>query len=208
VGGAFDSINNVHANNVACWNDTAWSALGTGINIILDGVYSMAGDGNGLYVGGSFSMAGGNPVNNIAKWNGTTWSALGSGLNYGVQINGLCVYNGNVYAGGPFDSAGGQPENYIAEWGSPEGINELSPSNNLVTVYPNPSNGIFTIEQSAEKQSGVIEVYNVLGEKVFKSSFSAPRFTLDLSGQPAGIYLYRLITQEGKLISTGKLIKE
>jgi uncharacterized repeat protein (TIGR03803 family) len=88
------------------------------------------------------------------------------------------------------------------------GVLQLMANDEKIIIYPNPSNGIFTIEQSAEKQIGVIEVYNVLGEKVFKSSFSAPRFTLDLSGQPAGIYFYRITAEDGKCMGSGKLVKE
>jgi len=88
----------------------------------------------------------------------------------------------------------------------PTGINNINAIIEKAEVFPNPSKGVFTLEQSAEKQSEVIEVYNVLGEKIYSSSFSAPRTTLNLTGQPSGIYLYRITSEKGEAIATGKLI--
>jgi uncharacterized repeat protein (TIGR03803 family) len=87
-------------------------------------------------------------------------------------------------------------------------VNELPVEANVVKVYPNPGKGVFILEQSAEKQKEEIEIYNVLGQKIFQHSFSALRTTLDLSGQPADIYFYRIISEKGDFIASGKLIKE
>jgi hypothetical protein len=87
----------------------------------------------------------------------------------------------------------------------PTAVQNISKPKTVVDVFPNPSNGVFTLEQSAEKQSEVIEVYNVLGEKIYYSSFSAPRITLNLTGQPSGIYLYRITSEKGEAIGSGKL---
>ncbi len=67
------------ANNIAKWDGSAWSALGSGMN---DAVHALAVDGSGnLVAGGSFTTAGGVSANHIAKWDGSAWSALGSGIN-------------------------------------------------------------------------------------------------------------------------------
>jgi len=79
-------------------------------------------------------------------------------------------------------------------------------------VYPNPSNGIFTI---AINQPGtisetqmVMEIYNVLGEKIYVMPLQQVEGnnTINISNKPAGIYFYRIITQNGSLISEGKMI--
>ncbi len=105
---------------------------------------------------------------------------------------------------GKISSAGGS-SNVCS---TPTSVNTISPPINSVQVYPNPGNGVFIIEQSAEKQSGVIEVYNILGEKIHQHSFSALLTTLDLSGQPSGIYFYRITSEKGEAINSGKLIIE
>jgi len=233
AGGAFTKAGNLTANHIASWEHYSinkWDSLGPGTD---DTVFALSqGDapyaviikshkteyvGNILLVGGKFRHVDKVSSPYIAAYNGG-WYIIGQ-LNatvYALTCSPFSTGNENNYVGGVFDSCYGSEYrdtlrlNYVAQLqlGFPGGINEVSPSNNDVTVYPNPSNGIFTIEQSAEKQSGVIEVYNVLGEKVFKSSFSAPRFTLNLSGQPNGVYIYKVVDKSGTIIGTGKLVVE
>ena len=92
VGGSF-TISGV-ATNIAKWNGSHWSALGSGMT----NVYALAVSGTDLYAAGWFARAGGIPVTNIAKWNGTNWSALGAGVSRIVFA--LAVSGSNVYAGG------------------------------------------------------------------------------------------------------------
>ncbi len=77
VGGKFSIAGGTSANNIAKFDGSTWSALGTGVSICggvscSPVVYSLAvfdeGTGSGLYVGGSFLSAGGVSVNNIARW--------------------------------------------------------------------------------------------------------------------------------------------
>ncbi len=75
-------------------------------------------------------------------------------------------------------------------------------------VYPNPGMGIFNFETArSEVQQGSIEVYNVLGKKVYSKLYSGSfSFSIDISSQPSGIYLYRLLAENGKLMAGGKLV--
>ena len=120
VGGDFITAGGVIVNNIAKWDGTKWSALGTGVfSQYGSSIQALAMDGAGnLYAGGSFTNAGGVLANNIAKWDGTTWSALGTAPDFGVSntVNALAVDGGNLYAGGNFTTAGGVPVNRIAKW--------------------------------------------------------------------------------------------
>jgi hypothetical protein len=88
------------------------------------------------------------------------------------------------------------------------GINELQKQAAQIKLYPNPSNGKFSIEIKNEelRTKNVVEIYNMIGEKVYSNSFSIqnPEFKIDLTGQPGGIYLYRITNEEGNLVSSGK----
>lgn len=77
AGGTFTNIGGVSANNIAVWNGTAWSPLGTGVN---SSITSIIVRGEDIYVGGSFTTAGGVTANRVAKWNGTAWSGLSSAI--------------------------------------------------------------------------------------------------------------------------------
>ncbi len=71
IGGTFTLAGNVAVNNIAKWDGTSWSSLGTGLN---GSVSSIKVSGTDVYVGGWFTTAGGTPANYIAKWNGSSWS--------------------------------------------------------------------------------------------------------------------------------------
>jgi hypothetical protein len=111
AGGYFTNAGGVAATNIAEWDGTAWSALGSGIN---GQVYALAVIGTDLYAGGLFTTAGGVSANYIAKWDGSAWSALGSGMNN--QVLALAVSGTDLYAGGYFTTAGGVPASRIAKW--------------------------------------------------------------------------------------------
>ena len=82
IGGSFKSVNGLPVANVAMFDGTNWSALGSGIQGTIITMKMINGE---LYVAGYIQSAGGIPVNNIAKWNGTTWSAVGQGLPYVIR---------------------------------------------------------------------------------------------------------------------------
>ena len=130
AGGHFTTAGGVTAKNIAKWDGTGWSALGTGMWGIEEedvwwlAVYALAVDGLGnLYAGGDFTTAGGVMANCIARWDGTAWSALGTGMGgiYGEDV-GPCVAAlavdslGNLYAAGYFTTADGTSADSIAKW--------------------------------------------------------------------------------------------
>lgn len=110
--GAFKEIGGVKANNIAKWDGSAWSPLGTGIN---DWVLSLAMSGTDLYAGGFFFSAGGKAANHVAKWDGKSWSPVGTGVG-GDVVFAVAISGSNLYAGGLFTSAGGKSIKNIAKW--------------------------------------------------------------------------------------------
>jgi hypothetical protein len=115
AGGSFTTAGGSPATNIAKWNGSSWSALGSGIGG--GGPYgpvvsALAVSGSDLYAGGDFTTAGGSPATNIAKWNGSSWSALGSGMDGSVSA--LAVSGSDLYVGGSFTMAGGKFSAYIA----------------------------------------------------------------------------------------------
>jgi hypothetical protein len=151
VGGSFATAGAVSANNIAKWDGSNWSALGSGMSGYGGDtrVRSLAVDGsNNLYAGGYFTTAGGVNANYIAKWNGTTWSPLGSGMNDRVSC--LLVVGNTLYAGGRFTTAGGVSANRIAKWDgsawSPlgSGMNDVVSSLAMDTSGNLYAGGIFT----------------------------------------------------------------
>jgi hypothetical protein len=123
VGGSFTSAGGVVANNIARWDGTSWSALGTGtsgnggwVRAIRSYTPSGFGPGPMIYAGGDFTNAGGVAVNFIARWNGTAWSALGTTVGTSGGVFAMTEYNGNLVVGGAFPTAGMVTCNFIANW--------------------------------------------------------------------------------------------
>jgi hypothetical protein len=104
IAGSFSIAGNSLANNIAKWDGTNWSALGSGLGPgAMYNVYALAVSGSDLYAGGDFNTANGAPANGIAKWNGSRWTAVG-GMN--AIVHALVVSGSDLYAGGYFISGG------------------------------------------------------------------------------------------------------
>ncbi|MGP8214629.1 MAG: T9SS type A sorting domain-containing protein [Bacteroidia bacterium] len=218
VGGNFDSAGGNPANNIAMWNGTSWSALGGGITGIMNNnngpVYSLASYNNYLYVGGPFDTAGGMLANGLARWDGTNWSLLPQQLsenNFDPDsyrgAYALLVYANSLYVAGSFDSAGTIPVSDVAVWTSPSSINELS-NKYSIKAFPNPNNGLFTIQSNTAPVNSIVEIYNILGQNIYQNKLNTNTLEINLSNQPAGMYLYRVISETGECIGSGKLVIE
>jgi hypothetical protein len=136
VGGWFADVNNngvgiPEADNIARWDGTAWSALGSdgaGNGALNEKVRAIAIDGTDLYVGGGFTNAGGIATTDaIARydveneqWNTMGNNGAGNGSIVG-QVHAIAVSDTGVYVGGSFQDVNnnGTPvteADYIVKW--------------------------------------------------------------------------------------------
>lgn len=75
-----------------------------------------------------------------------------------------------------------------------------------VTIYPNPNYGKFYIRLQGITGKMQIEVYNILGQRVSYEELNSTVTQLDLSTQSKGVYLYRVINEDNKVVWRGKVI--
>ena len=68
IGGYFNTAGGVTAKNVASWDGTAWSALGSGIEDSGNGVLAAATDGTRIWIGGDFFEVGGKVSGYFAEY--------------------------------------------------------------------------------------------------------------------------------------------
>ena len=92
--------------------------------------------------------------------------------------------------------------------GISDGIDENNLDASNITIYPNPSNGKFTIEISDFAIYNLqFTIYNLLGEVIFNQQISkSANQQIDLSAHPKGIYFLQLQTEKGMVYR--KLMKE
>lgn len=112
------------------------------------------------------------------------------------------VGNDKIYIGGKtLNSSDGIRDFTVARY-----TNDLHVGNRIsetagLTIIP-VSNGIFRI--ITDKTATAIEVYNIAGIKLESNIITNGNCLVDLSNQPAGIYMYRL-SKDNKVIASGKL---
>ncbi len=116
IGGYFSSVGGVAVNNIAKWNGSEWSALGSGVTggFSPSPVQALAHDGTYLYAGGFFTNAGGSSISYLAKWNGSSWSSVGGNPNNAVYD--IEFIDNKIFVSGYFTSVGGVSANRIAEY--------------------------------------------------------------------------------------------
>lgn len=74
------------------------------------------------------------------------------------------------------------------------GISESAMETNNVSIFPNPSNGIFNVTAKAVNMN--IEVVDILGNVVKKMNVNNNRAQVDLSNQNTGVYFIRVTANE------------
>lgn len=114
VGGAFSFIDGHLLSNIAKWDGTNWSSLGSGVD---GAVVDMASGPGGLYVCGSFTHAGGTQVGRIARWDGTNWWPVGNGTGIrSGEVKAFAIQGSNIYVGGNFSAVDEVEVYHVAKW--------------------------------------------------------------------------------------------
>ncbi|MBE0639515.1 MAG: T9SS type A sorting domain-containing protein [Bacteroidales bacterium] len=75
-------------------------------------------------------------------------------------------------------------------------LESLDSVHHFIEIYPNPTQGIFTIEGSMDLIN--VRVFNAFGVGIFSGSLHLPA-GIDLSSQPKGVYFIRMETETGSL---------
>jgi hypothetical protein len=85
------------------------------------------------------------------------------------------------------------------------GITEVESQQWIINIFPNPSSGIFFINNSIKEEITSATVYNYLGEEIFSSIRGES--AIDITKAAKGIYFYSVTLRDGT-ITKGKLVKE
>lgn len=91
-----------------------------------------------------------------------------------------------------FGSAGFQAKGSAIEYQSEPEI-DTKPSYNAITIYPNPSKGIYTVDLTQVQEARTITIYNVLGVLVYNQALTPQtQNQIDLTHLTNGYYIARI----------------
>jgi hypothetical protein len=80
------------------------------------------------------------------------------------------------------------------------GVEEMLGDENNIEVFPNPSNGLFSIKHQ-NNQPETIEIFNLIGEKIYSTTNNKDVTTdIDISHSPKGIYFVKVYDGENNHI--------
>ena len=74
---------------------------------------------------------------------------------------------------------------------------DVNISVNNINIYPNPTNGLFTVKG---KEIHLAVITNMSGQIIKQLSINAEQFTLDISEQPIGVYIIKIVTNKGIVV--------
>ena len=144
---------------------------------------------------GSFTVAAGAPIR--VDLSGELNLTAGAAYTFELYINGVNVYyisSFSAYPGGAAFQNGVRSYqhnfrlNVIGTQLETEEVNR----NSDVAVFPNPSNGQFTI-QTGNAENTLVDIYNIIGKKIFSANPTQQKtIEINLSGQPKGIYIVKI----------------
>jgi hypothetical protein len=85
-------------------------------------------------------------------------------------------------------------------------VNSLSNPSVEFAVYPNPTNGEFTLNVNKPGDNSFVEIYNTLGQLVTKTQLRDLNNKINLGKEANGVYHLRVI-QDGKSVYRTKVVK-
>jgi len=86
-------------------------------------------------------------------------------------------------------------------------IEEVEPSEIKVNVYPNPNNGIFTVDFGNQQDKGkLIVISDLYGHEIKRINSTSSMEIIDLSNDPGGIYVIKILSNNR--FKTIKIVKD
>ena len=215
--------------------DTTFNGIGTSTNRVIKDL-AFDSTSSKMFIAGEFTTFNGASVNKIIRLNsnGSIDATFNSGTGTAHTNTSSFVWNsihvlkrqgdGKVILGGLFTSyngvstlnitriqptiAGGQARimNNVYESDSEINMKNGLTTNNI-TIYPNPSNGIFNIDLSGLDESyNRIEIYNFIGSIVYQGNLTTNSLNeINLSAVQDGYYIAKIYSKDDNV--TIKLLK-
>ena len=189
-------------------NDIAYSAFAsTAGDIVLTGIFGNSIDfGSGPITGGGLFVTEYDAAGNN-QWAKSVTGVFGSGITY--DLSGNIFVTGSIYAGtATFGTTtltnAGIYDMYLAKLNPLTSVHGPGQYLSEITIYPNPSCGIFIVRVSGN--DGEINIQNILGETIHSQKINSETNKISLPSLSKGIYFVRLVMEQG--VVSKKIIVE
>ena len=95
---------------------------------------------------------------------------------------------------------------FVSVCGGVLSVNDINEQENSLLVYPNPFNNGLTINYKLQNKTTVLEIYNLIGEKIITQTITEGATVINLTTQPKGIYFVSVIDGNNRI--SRKIIKQ
>ena len=170
------------ADNFVTWsiNNNGMSNLIIESLVVSDSDVFAASSGNGVYVSTDHAA---------------NWATFNAGLT-DLFVHALATGSGYVFAGTLSD---GVWRRVITEVTSAE--DNLTATGDELKIFPNPVSDNLTVESrmggtAAASEKKYLSICNSLGQKMIRKSFSAQKYSVNISGFPKGVYFIEVRTEK------------
>ncbi len=208
-----DAVSCVLTSNVACAsgnpatsNTVVMTVTGIPASVFVTGI---AGSGQTECYDAiqTITVAGGGETF-IVENGGRAIMIAGQGIYYhpGTLVEPGGYMNGLITSGGPW--CGAKSASMVTAPSGEAGDYPAS-GRSFFTIYPNPTNGGFSLELRGVEETAElrVELYGLYGERLMTATGTGKRkYDFTLEGKPCGVYFIRVIT--GNHTGTGKIIKQ
>jgi trimeric autotransporter adhesin len=195
AGGQFKSAGGVSVDNLARWDGSSWTGVGSGQNQGVNSVVSsITNDGTDLIVGGEFTLAGTTAALGVARWNGSAWFGYAPLTTLGFPVRSLQIYSGKLYAGGDFGSNNGPFGRGIVRWNGSSwsalaGTNQIPGTSSNVRALHTTQDRLYlggSFHVVGGELSSAIASWQDTGDTIFASGFELFSSRLRLSSSTVG----------------------
>ncbi len=90
---------------------------------------------------------------------------------------------------------------------STAGINDVQ-TNDGFSVYPNPATNRINFVQENGWENATVNIMDISGKNLKSMNLNLQLTEVDITDLVAGMYIYQVVDGSGKVLTTGKLIKE
>jgi len=81
---------------------------------------------------------------------------------------------------------------------------DIVPAESTVKIYPNPASDHLTIETSLDVKNGIVEIYNINGQKMSEQVISENNTGVNTGNLPSAVYIFKILSNN-KTIDVRKI---